>query len=102
MSQLGPNFFLASPKLLLASFSTYGSAKKSLILIAASKANPEADRPPLLANTPLAMISNANHNNNLMLSFVVWSKKNWDFMDTSKEKMTKSIGYEIMVGLSMT
>jgi hypothetical protein len=59
----------------LAPFSTYGSAKKSLILIAASKANLEADRPPLLANTPLAMISNANHNNNLMLSFVVWSKK---------------------------
>jgi len=46
-----------------------------LILIAASKANLEADRPPLLANTPLAMISNANHNKNLMLSFVVWSKK---------------------------
>lgn len=29
-------------------------------------------------------------------------KKIWDFMDTSKEKMTNSIGYEIMVGLSMT
>jgi hypothetical protein len=66
--------FLAPPKLLLAPFSAYGSAKKSLIVIAASKANLEADRPPLLANTPLAMISNANHNNNLMLSFVVWSK----------------------------